>query len=191
VSASVVSFTALANATGEDARLLAANERKLQSEALADEVLGLLSTLRGANCGFQVDRFEHSLQSATRAFRDGATEDEVVCALLHDIGEVLAPVDHPSFAAAILGPYVDPVHRWTVLHHGIFQGFYYWHHLDRDRNARDAYRGHPAFEATARFCERWDQPSFDPNYDTMPLEAFVPAVRRVFGRAPVFRAPHL
>lgn len=187
----LVSFTALADATADDVQLLAANERKLQANELGNHMLALLGTLRNANCGFRVDRLEHSLQTASRAWRDDASEETIVCALFHDIGEVLAPVDHPSFAAAILGPYVTEQNRWTVLHHGIFQGVYYWHHLGRDRNAREVYRGHPAFEATALFCERWDQPAFDPSYDTLPLEAFEPMVRRLFARPPVFRPPHI
>lgn len=52
----------------------------------------------------------------------------------------------------------------------------------RQPNAREAYRGHPAFERTAVFTDQWDQKAFDPDYDTMPLEAFMPALNRIFTR---------
>ena len=32
------------------------------------------------------------------------------------------------------------------------------------------------------FCERWDQSSFDPEYDSLPIEFFAPLVRPVFFR---------
>ena len=37
---------------------------------------------------------EHSVQTATRALKDGASEEVVVCGLFHDIGELLAPICH-------------------------------------------------------------------------------------------------
>jgi predicted HD phosphohydrolase len=108
----------------------------------------------------------------------------VVIALLHDIGDTLAPWNHSDLAAAVLQPYVSKDNHWLVQHHGIFQGYYFWHHSGGDRFARERYRGHPMFERTAEFCERWDQRSFDPAYDTLPLAAFEPMVRRLFARAP-------
>ncbi len=100
------------------------------------------------------------------------------------MGYSFAPDNHSAFAAAILRPYVSKENHWIVKHHGVFQGYYYWHHVGRDRDARERYRGHPQFEACANFCERWDQTSFDPDYDTLPLEHFEPMVRRLFARAP-------
>jgi predicted HD phosphohydrolase len=144
----------------------------------------MLRGLAQGHPGYQVDRFEHSLQTATRAKRDGADEELIVCALLHDIGDNYAPHNHASFAAEILKPYVSEDSYWLVDKHGIFQGYFFWHHYDEDRNAREKFRGHPCFEQTALFCERWDQPAFDPAYDSMPLEAFEPLVRRIFARAP-------
>ena len=107
-------------------------------------------------------------------------------ALLHDIGDILAPHNHSQFAASVLRPYVSEENHWLVLHHGIFQGYYFFHHLGQDRDARDRFRGHPCFEMTADFCERWDQVSFDPDYDSAPLETFEPMVRRLFARSPKF-----
>ncbi len=129
--------------------------------------------------GFPVNRLEHCLQTATRAHRDGRDEEYVVCALLHDIGDTLAPAAHADLAAAILKPYVSPENHWMVEKHGIFQGVYFFHHLGMDRNLRDQFRGHEWFSRTAEFCAKYDQNSFDPDYDSMPLEAFEPMVHRI------------
>ncbi|EDP64803.1 hypothetical protein BAL199_05064 [alpha proteobacterium BAL199] len=185
-----VRFTDLKEASPEDIRMLARNESEIQRTEMADVVLGHLRLMDGANAGFQVDRLQHSLQTATRAFRDDPTDEElIVCSLLHDIGELMAPVDHPSFAASIVRPYVSEENTWMVLMHGVFQGYYYWQHLGRDNTLREMHRGHPAFEHTVKFCERYDAPAFDPAYETMPMEAFEPMVRRIFAQPATFRPP--
>ena len=134
--------------------------------------LETLEQMKGETLGHPVDRFEHSLQTATRAHRDGADEEMIVCALLHDIGDSLAPYNHGPLAAEVLRPYVSEQNAWLVRHHEIFQGYFFFHHIGRDRHERERFRGHPAFQITADFCEKWDQAAFDPNYDTMPLSAF-------------------
>ena len=147
-------------------------------------VLAHLHRLAGDAHGYPVDRFEHSLQTATRALRDGADEEMVVCALLHDIGDDLAPANHAEIGAAILEPFIDPLNAWMIRHHELFQGYHYRHHFGLDRHAREQFRDHPAYARTVRFCDDWDQASFDPDYDTLPLEHFVPMVERILGRAP-------
>ncbi len=149
-----------------------------------DALFDLLKTLLGDPIGYRIDRFQHSLQSATRALHDGRSESYVAAALLHDIGDTLAPHNHGDISAAILRPYVDEEMHFIVAHHAVFQGYYYWHldGRDRDRDARERYRGHPHFAATAEFCEKYDQCSFDPDYPTLPLHAFDALVRRVFAR---------
>lgn len=180
-----VSFTRMDQGTREDYRLLDSRWREHHGPApLTEAVLSHLKLLAGPKLGYRIDRYQHSLQSATRALRDDADEETVVCALLHDIGDTLAPDNHSELAAALLRPYVSERNHWVIKHHGIFQGYYFWHHVGEDRNARERYRGHPHFEACAEFCERWDQTSFDPDYDTLPLEAFAPLVRRLFARPP-------
>jgi predicted HD phosphohydrolase len=178
-----VSFTRMDEGTREEYQLLDRIYKKLDL-GLADNVLAMLDRLRGDKMGYRIDRYQHSLQTATRAQRDGADEETIVVALLHDIGDILAPWNHSDLAAAILQPYVSPDNHWLVQHHGIFQGYYFWHHTGGDRFARERHRGHPMFERTAAFCERWDQTSFDPDYDTLPLKAFEPMVRRLFARPP-------
>lgn len=147
---------------------------------LADRVLDHLRILDGDYGGFPVDRLTHSLQSATLAHRDDMDEEYVVSALLHDIGDTLGSYNHADIAAAVLKPFVSEENHWIVEHHGIFQGYYFFHHIGLDKDMREQYRGHPYFESCARFCHRHDQNAFDPTYDTMPLSEFEPMVRRVF-----------
>ena len=178
-----VAFTQMKDGTKEDYDLLLRADTG-DRQFVADNALALLGQMAGDAHGYQIDRYQHSLQTATRALRDGADEETIVCAVLHDIGDMLAPSNHSELAAAVLRPYVSEENHWIVKHHGAFQGYYFFHHRGGDRNAREAYRGAAHFEACVHFCEAWDQASFDPAYDTLPLEAFEPMVRAVFARNP-------
>jgi predicted HD phosphohydrolase len=172
-------FTAMRQATREDYQLIARHSLEF-FQGLPDRVLTHLRILSGDTGGYAVDRLTHSLQTATRAQRDGRDEEYVVCALLHDIGDTLASANHAQLAATMLAPFVSERNRWIVEQHGIFQGYYFFHHLGLDRDMRERFRGHPWFGDCAEFCEKYDQNSFDPEYDTLPLEAFEPALRKVF-----------
>ncbi len=143
-------------------------------------VLDHLRLLDGDYGGFPVDRLTHCRQTATRAFKDGRDEEYVVCALLHDIGDTLGAYNHPDIAASILKPFVSEQNHWMVEQHGIFQGYYFFHYLGMDRDMRNKFQDHPHFQHTAEFCEKYDQTAFDPNYDSMPLEAFEPMVMKLF-----------
>jgi len=178
-----VSFIHMADGTAEDYRIIASRIPQIDDH-LADDVLKLLQANETVDLGYKVDRLEHSLQSATHAYRDGADEETVVAALLHDVGDTLAPWNHAELGAALLKPYVSERTYWVVAKHGLFQTYYYNHHFGRDRNARDKFRGHPHYEACVAFCEKYDQNAFDPNFDTMPLSAFEPMLRRLFDRTP-------
>lgn len=182
-----VSFTRMEDGTYEEYQFLDRIYQKL-NHGLADTALANLKLLSGDKMGYKIDRYQHSLQSATRAMRDGQDEEMIVCALLHDIGDHLAPENHSQLAAAILRPYVSVQNHWMIEHHGIFQGYYFFHHLGMDRNEREQFRGHPNFQYTADFCQKYDQNSFDPDYDTAPIEHFEPMVRRLFARPPFGRA---
>ena len=131
------------------------------NQGLPDRVLAHLKLLDGDG-GFAVDRLTHSLQTATLAQRDGRDEEYVVCALLHDIGDTLASFNHPDIAVAILRPFVEEENLWMVEKHGIFQGYYFFHHVGLDRDMREQFRGHPYFDRTAEFCSLYDGPAFDP-----------------------------
>ncbi len=178
-----VGFTCMTDGTAEDYALLGA-ALETERAKVADNLLALLRGLRGHNPGYRIDRYRHSLQTATRALRDGADEEMVCAALFHDVGDLYAPDNHSAFAAAILRPYVSDETHWIVAHHGLFQGYYYFHHEGGDRDARDRFRDHPLYGRTVDFCARWDQCSFDPDYETLDLDAFEPMVRRIFARKP-------
>ncbi len=177
----VVSFTSMADGSQADYQLLDRYER-LHAATLADRVLDTLERLTGSMGGYQITRLEHSLQSATRARLDGADIDWVVAALVHDIGDELAPYNHSAFAAAMLRPYVREEVTWVIEQHGVFQSYYYAHHLGGDRNGRDQFAGHPWYDLCLEFCGRWDQNSFDPDFPIHELDSFADAVREVFGR---------
>ena len=180
-----VKFTQMKDGTKEDYDLLSKYEEKF-SKDLPDRILDALRNLDSSVDGYQVTRLEHSLQSATRAEKDGAEEEMVVATLIHDIGDNLAPHNHSQLVAAVLRPYVSEKIYWIMLHHGIFQEYYYAHHIGRDRNARDKFKDHPYYQDAVDFCEKWDQKSFDPNYESYSLEYFEPKVRKLFSKEPNF-----
>ncbi|MEL7480342.1 MAG: HD domain-containing protein [Pseudomonadota bacterium] len=172
-------FHAMTDGTKEDWTIIATHAAAFNRE-LPDRVLAHLMLLDGDYGGFPVDRLTHSLQTATRALRDGRDEEYVVCALLHDIGDTLGSLNHPDVAAAILKPFVSEQNHWMVANHGVFQGYYFFHHLGLNRDMRDAFKDHPWYAYTAEFCHKYDQSAFDPDYESEPLDTFEPMVRRVF-----------
>ena len=149
------------------------------TQAMAGQnVIDQLRLLERDHGGFPVSRLEHSLQTATRAEEDGRDEEYVLCALIHDIGDTLAPYNHPSIAAGLLKPFVSEANHWMVEHHGIFQGYYFWHFVGADRNARDAFRDSPYYDYTEEFCAKYDQTAFDPHYASAPLSHYEPLIRQ-------------
>ena len=172
-------FRSLSEATVQDMSAIFDHYHGLRN-GIADQVLMMLKLLAGERLGFPVDRLEHSMQSAALALRDGADEETVVCALLHDIGDNIAPDNHGAFAAEILRPWVSAENYWVVRNHNDFVGRHYFEKIGRDPDIRERHRGHPAFEKACTFCDAWDAVAFDPNFNTPPLEFFEPMVRRVF-----------
>jgi len=180
-SGTQASFRSMDQGTQEDWAIIGTHFVPFAGQ-LADRVLTHLKLLDGDYGGFPIDRLQHSLQTATRAHRGGEAEDYVVAALLHDIGDTLGSYNHPDIAAAILKPFLSDKLHWMVEHHGIFQGYYFFHYIGLDRDMRDNFRGHEHYADTARFCEIYDQTAFDAAYDTAPLEFFEPMVQRVLSR---------
>ena len=178
-----VSFTEMKHGTKEDYLLLEKHEKDFERKT-ANRILNFMSNLNTTLEGYQVSRLEHSLQTATRAYKNGESEEMVVAALLHDIGDELAPMNHSEYAASILKPYVSEKTHWIIEKHGEFQMYYYAHHLGGNRNKRDEYKDHKYYNDTINFCEKYDQNSFDPNYKSLPLEFFRPIVKKIFSRKP-------
>lgn len=174
-------FHSMEESTANDWQYMIGQMRPL-AESIPDRVIAHLQLLKEGCDGWPINRFDHSLQAATRAHRDDRDEEYVVMALLHDIGDTLGIYNHADVAAAILQPFLSDENHWIVQRHNIFQGFYYFHHLGLDRDMRERFRGHPAFEATAEFVDKYDMAAFDPSYDSAPLSFFEPMVRRVMAR---------
>ncbi|MDQ0083024.1 HD domain-containing protein [Variovorax boronicumulans] len=175
------SFKSMQESTREDWQLIGGEFMQFTT-GLPARVIKHLQILEGDYGGFPVDRYTHSLQTATRALRDGRDEEYVVCALLHDIGDTLGSFNHPDIAAAILKPFVSEANHWMVQNHGIFQGHYFFHHIGLDRDMRDNFKGHPHYERTAEFCALYDNPAFDPKAETLPVSEFEPMLRRVMAQ---------
>ena len=174
-----VEFTEMSEGTAAEYAFLDTLERRF-IDGLPDRLLETLRALEHTLSGYKVSRLGHSLQSATRALRAGESTEMVVAALLHDIGDELAPHSHSEYAAAILRPYVSEKTYWIIKHHGVFQMYYYAHHLGGDRNARELFKDHEWYQDAVDFCANYDQNCFDPDYDTEPLETFEPMLREVF-----------
>lgn len=172
----LATFHAMTEGTQDDWNIIA--EQAIHNfVGLPERLMAHLRLLDGDFGGFAVDRLTHSLQTAARAERDGRDDEYVLCALIHDIGDTLGPVNHADIGAAILKPFVSEQNHWMLEHHGIFQGYYFFHHLGADRNMRDQFADHPWFDHTATFCHEYDQAAFDPGYDTPPLEHYEPLIR--------------
>ena len=178
-----VNFIEMKHGTKEDYLLLDKHEKKY-IEGTADRLIKFMSGLTSTLEGYKISRLEHSLQTATRALKDKASDEMIVAALLHDIGDELAPLNHSEYAAAVLKPYVSEKCHWIVEKHGEFQMYYYAHHLGGNKNQRDKYKGHKYYQETVNFCENWDQKSFDPNYKSLLLKEFEPMVKKIFSRKP-------
>lgn len=176
-------FRSFEESTAEDWMIIANNAAETQRR-VADHTLMLLRLLESDHGGFPVNRLEHSLQTAARAENGGESEEYVMCALLHDIGDTIAPRHHPIIAADMLKGIVSEGHHWMVEHHGIFQGYYFWHHLGGDRNTRDQYRNSPHYDLTDEFTYKYDQPAFDPDYVSPSLHYYEPMIRRLFDPKP-------
>ena len=178
-----VKFTQMKDGSKEDYLLLEKHEKKFIEET-PSRILKYMSSLTSIFEGYQVSRLEHSLQSATRALQDKAEDEMIVATLLHDIGDELAFHNHSELAAAVLKPYVSEKTHSIVEKHGIFQLYYYAHHLNHNKDEREKYRGHKYYKDTVDFCENWDQKSFDPNFKSLTLKDFDPYVKKIFSRTP-------
>jgi predicted HD phosphohydrolase len=173
------SFHHMKDSTADDWAIIG-EQVKAFTSGLPDRILQHLRLLDGDFGGFPVDRLTHCLQTATLAHKDGKDDEYVVCALLHDIGDTLGSFNHADVAAVLLEPFVSDENYWMVKHHGIFQGYYFFHYLGMDRNQHEQFKDHPCYALTREFIEKYDAPAFDPEGETYPLEFFEPMVRKLF-----------
>ena len=174
-------FTKMEASTAQDWQKIGAEFMPF-ARRLPDRLMAHLKLLEGDYGGFPIDRYTHSLQTATNALRDGRDEEYVVCALLHDIGDTLGCYNHPDIAAAVLKPFVSEANLWMVQHHGIFQGYNFFHHIGLDRDMREQFKGQPHYARTEEFIALYDNPAFDAHAETLPIDEFEPMLRRVFAQ---------
>jgi predicted HD phosphohydrolase len=179
-----VNFTRMEDGTREEYEFLDQMEDEYKV-GLPERILDSLRKLEHSLSGYRINRLEHSLQGATRAFRAGEPDEMIIAVLLHDIGDDLAPYSHSEMAAAILRPFVSEKIYWVIKHHGVFQMYYYAHHCGGDRNAREMFKDNPWYQDAIDFCHNYDQNCFDPDYDSEPLEFFEPILRRVLSQPSV------
>jgi len=171
-----------------DWELLEQQRRVYLAEHQAAQVLRLLTASRDdPTFGYMVNNYRHCLQSATMVLRDGRDEEDVVVALLHDVGFITCPLMHGDFAATLLGAYISDRNLWMLQHHATFQNLHSPHMPGVKQHERDLWKGHPHFDWTAEFVALYDQAASDPDYRCEPLETFVPMVQRIFARKPVDR----
>lgn len=133
---------------------------------------------------YTINNYYHCLQTATRMLRADCSEEDIVVGLLHDVGFVTCNETHGQFAAALMQPYVSERNHWMLVHHAVFQQFHCYELDGCDRHARDRWSGHPHFEWTAEFVDKYDQCTISHDEEILPIEAFEPMVRRIFSRPP-------
>ena len=176
-----VSFHRMDEGTEDDYALLHKQEQHFIT-ALPSRIVSALENLEHSLSGYQVSRLEHSLQTATRAEQGGADKELIVAALIHDIGDDLAPENHSQMAAAIIRPYVRAEVTWILEMHGVFQMYYYADKIGLNKHERDRWRDHHWFDGCEKFCRDWDQVSFDPSFPSKPLDYFIPLIYEIFSR---------
>lgn len=149
-----------------------------------ERVITALQALEGMTLGFGVSQLTHALQTATRAERAGADDEMIVGSLCHDVGRLIPGADHARLSAKMLRPYVRDEVFEVIRAHWAFQLRYTHRYIAGvDPEQRRRYRRKPWYSLAECFADEWDQCSFDPEYDTLPLEHFEPLVRRVFDPA--------
>ncbi|HMV47345.1 MAG TPA: HD domain-containing protein [Blastocatellia bacterium] len=176
-----MSFTRMDQSSAADWMKIGGEVAKRQA-GMPEIIKTMLKQLAVQEDGFAIDQLQHGLQTATRAVQDGASEELVVAALCHDIGKVISVVNHPAIAAEMMKPYVSHETYEVIRTHQDFQGRHYYALFGLDANARQQYVGQPWYALAEKFTDEWDQTSFDPNYETLPLEYFEPMIDRVFSK---------
>lgn len=175
-------FTDMRRGTAEDWAHIAAEHARHQQSAAARQIMDSLARLEAIEVGFAANQLTHSLMAGTLARRAGATDEEVVAALCHDIGKLFSIPNHGPIAAEMLKPYVSEDIYHAVYWHQEFQGRYYFEHLGKDPEGRERFKGASWYGFAEKLVDDWDAPAFDPGFAVDALESFEPEVTRVFSR---------
>ena len=174
-------FTRMDESSTDEWQAIGREVAKRQA-SMPQTIKSMLLQLEAQTDGFEVNQLIHSLQTATRALRGGASEELIVAALCHDIGKVISVANHPAIAAEILRPYVSDETYQIIRTHQDFQGRHYYALMGKDPDARSQYVDESWFELAQKFTDEWDQTSFDSEYETLPLSYFDPMVENIFGK---------
>jgi predicted HD phosphohydrolase len=178
-----MTFKTLNQASAEELKQIVGG-LKHNVDQLADHILQHFYLMKSEKGSFSIDRYTHGLQTATRAFRDGRDEEYVVCALLHDFGDYLAPYNHGELIATILKPFIEDKNYWMLKHHTVFQGYYWWDKIGGNNKTREKYKDSPHYDYTVEFCEKYDNMSFDTDYHHEDIEFFIPMLKRLLQKKP-------
>ena len=173
-------FTDMKQGTREHWQVIGAEHRVHQQSTAPGMIMDTLRRLEPMQLGFAANQLTHSLMAGTLARRDGASDEEVVAALCHDIGKVMSIPNHGPIAAEMLKPYVSEDIYQAIYWHQDFQGAYYYEFLGKPGNLREQFEAQSWFETAVKLVDRWDAPAFDPGFDVDPLESFEPEVVRIF-----------
>ena len=174
-------FTRMDQGRAEDWMLIGDAISRRQA-TMPKMIKAMLASLEEQVDGFAVNQLEHSLQTATRALRAGASEELIVASLCHDIGKAISPANHAGISAEILKPYVSSETYEIIRTHQDFQGRHYYAYMGKDPESRRQYVNEPWYQQACEFTDEWDQVAFDPEYDSMPLPHFEPMIDRLFSQ---------
>ena len=173
-------FTDMRQGTQEHWKVIGGEHRVHQQTTAPMQIMDTLRRLEPMELGFAANQLTHSLMAGTLARRDGATDEEVVAALCHDIGKVLSIPNHGPIAAEMLKPYVsDDIYK-AIYWHQDFQGAYYYEFMGKSAQLRENFREESWYAMAEKLVDRWDAPAFDPGFDVDSLESFEDQVVKVF-----------
>lgn len=165
--------------TADDWRVIS-QELQEHHKLLPSQVVDMLRSLQNVSVGFATDQLHHSLMTGTLARRSGASDEEILIALLHDIGKTFSSLNHGPIGAEMLKPYISDDAYQVVYHHQHFQGRFYYHYFGGSRDIREQWKDESWYALAEKLVDEWDNPAFDPDYDVDSLESFMPIIEKFF-----------
>lgn len=174
-------FTRMQDGTAEDWAIIGAAHVEHFTKTPA-HLMDMLRSLEKFTLGFACDQLQHSLMTGTLARQDGATDEEVAIALLHDVGKAVSIPNHGAIAAELMKPYVSEDAYFAIRHHQDFQGRYYYEFAGASPKLRDDFTGESWYPLAEKLVDRWDAPAFDPDFEVDSLESFEPLLQGIFAQ---------
>ena len=172
-------FTRMQDGTAEDWAVIGAAHQEHFAGTPA-RMMDMLKSLQDVTVGFACDQLQHSLMTGTLARRDGASDEEVVIALLHDIGKAVNIPNHGAIGAELMRPYISEDAYHAIYHHQKFQGRYYYEYMGESAHLREDFKEESWYDLAEKLVDRWDAPAFDPDFEVDSLESFEPLIQKIF-----------